>query len=169
VRTDRRLFTTLAAPSLLARRIQIIQYFQYIRHYGALSTGTRILPVAVSIAVGSVVGTRMAGRVGTRGIVVTGLALFGLSFAWIAVSATDEPYLQIAAQMVIMGTGLGLTSPPATESMLSVLPPAKAGNRLSGQRRHARGRRCPGRRRHRQRLHWSVPVLPGGRRGEEPP
>jgi predicted MFS family arabinose efflux permease len=105
----------------------ITQYFQYIRHYGAMSTGARILPVAVSIAVGSVVGARLAGRLGTRVIVVTGLALFGLSFAWIAVSTATEPYPQIAAQMVIMGTGLGLTSTPATESILSVLPPAKAG------------------------------------------
>jgi EmrB/QacA subfamily drug resistance transporter len=105
----------------------ITQYFQYIRHYGALSTGTRILPVAASIAIGSVVGARLASRLGTRVIVVTGLVLFGLSFAWIAASTVTEPYLQIAAQMVIMGTGLGLTSTPATESILSVLPPAKAG------------------------------------------
>ena len=105
----------------------ITQYFQYIRHYGALSTGTRILPVAVSIAIGSVAGARLASRLGTRVIVVSGLAMFGLSFAWIAVSAATEPYPQIAAQMVIMGTGLGLTSTPATESILSVLPPAKAG------------------------------------------
>ena len=105
----------------------ITQYFQYIRHYDALSTGIRILPVAVSIAAGSVVGAQLAGRLGTRVIVVAGLVLFGLSFAWIAVSTVTEPYPQIAAQMVIMGTGLGLTSTPATESILSVLPPAKAG------------------------------------------
>ena len=105
----------------------ITQYLQYIRHYDALSTGTRILPVAVSIAVGSVAGAQLARRLGTRVVVVTGLVVFGLSFAWIGVSAVTEPYLQIAAQMVIMGVGLGLTSTPATESILSVLPPAKAG------------------------------------------
>ena len=38
--------------------------------------------------------------------------------------------------MVSMGTGLGLTSTPATESILSVLPPAKAG---VGQPAHERG------------------------------
>jgi hypothetical protein len=37
------------------------------------------------------------------------------------------PYDQIVAQMVLMGLGLGLTTAPATESILSVLPPAKAG------------------------------------------
>jgi hypothetical protein len=33
----------------------------------------------------------------------------------------------IVVQMLMMGTGLGLTTAPATESILSVLPPAKAG------------------------------------------
>ncbi len=37
------------------------------------------------------------------------------------------PYDQIVGQMVLMGLGLGLTTAPATESILSVLPPAKAG------------------------------------------
>jgi predicted MFS family arabinose efflux permease len=118
---------TIAFFALFGFIFLITQYFQYIRHYGALSTGTRILPVAVSIAAGSIVGAQLASRLGTRVIVVSGLVLFGLSFAWIAVSTVTEPYPQIAAQMVIMGTGLGLTSTPATESILSVLPPAKAG------------------------------------------
>ncbi len=118
---------TVAFFALFGFIFLITQYFQFIRGYGTLSTGVRILPVAVSIAVGSVAGARLASRIGTRVIVVFGLAIFGIAFAWIAVSATNEPYLQIAAQMVIMGTGLGLTSTPATESILSVLPPAKAG------------------------------------------
>jgi EmrB/QacA subfamily drug resistance transporter len=105
----------------------ITQYFQFIRHYGTLSTGVRILPVALSIAVGSILGARAAGRVGTRMVVVTGLVLFGVSFAWIAASPAYESYARIAAQMLIMGAGLGLTTAPATESILSVLPPAKAG------------------------------------------
>jgi EmrB/QacA subfamily drug resistance transporter len=105
----------------------ITQYMQFVRHFGTLSTGVRILPVAASIAVGSVIGAALAGRFGTRSLVVTGLTLFGAALAWIGVSSAGEPYLQIAAQMVAMGFGLGLTSTPATESILSVLPPAKAG------------------------------------------
>jgi EmrB/QacA subfamily drug resistance transporter len=118
---------TVAFFALFGFIFLVTQYFQFVRGYGALSTGVRILPVAGSIAVGSVLGARLAGRIGTRAVVVTGLVLFGAAFAWIAVSATGEPYLQIAVQMVLMGGGLGLTSAPATESILSVLPAAKAG------------------------------------------
>ncbi|WP_041258720.1 MFS transporter [Pseudofrankia inefficax] len=118
---------TVAFFALFGFIFLITQYFQFIRGFGTVSTGVRILPVALTIALGSVTGTLLAGRLGTRTIVVTGLVLFGGSFAWIAVSSTYQPYLQIAAQMVLMGTGLGLTTAPATESILSVLPAAKAG------------------------------------------
>jgi EmrB/QacA subfamily drug resistance transporter len=118
---------TVSFFTLLGFIFLITQYFQFVRGYGTLSTGVRILPVAVSIAVGSVAGARLAIRIGTRVNVTSGLILFGLAFAWIADSAATEPYLLVAAQMVIMGTALGLISTPATESILSVLPPAKAG------------------------------------------
>ena len=55
----------------------ITQYFQLIRGYGTLSTGARILPVALSIAVASVLGAHLAPRVGTKAVVTTGLLMFG--------------------------------------------------------------------------------------------
>jgi EmrB/QacA subfamily drug resistance transporter len=118
---------TVAFFALFGFIFVITQYFQFVRGYGPLSTGARILPVAMSIALGSVLGARFVRNFGTRRIVVTGLLLLGSAFAWIAVSPTDQAYLWIVCQMVIMGTGLGLTTTPATESILSVLPPAKAG------------------------------------------
>jgi EmrB/QacA subfamily drug resistance transporter len=118
---------TVAFFALFGFIFLITQYFQFIRGYGTLSTGVRILPVAVSIAVGSVVGAALASRIGTRVIVVTGLVLFGSAFAWIASSPTFVAYDVVVGQMVVMGLGLGLTTAPATESILSVLPPAKAG------------------------------------------
>jgi MFS family permease len=81
----------------------------------------------MTIAVGSVLGARLVDRLGTRALVVAGLSLLGASFGWIAMSSTFTPYTTIVAQMALMGTGLGLTTAPATESILNVLPPAKAG------------------------------------------
>jgi EmrB/QacA subfamily drug resistance transporter len=118
---------TVAFFALFGFIFLVTQYFQFLRGYGALSTGTRILPVAITIAIGSVGGVLLAGRIGTRAVVSTGLLLLGSSFGWIALSSTFMPYDQIVGQMVLMGLGLGLTTAPATESILSVLPPAKAG------------------------------------------
>jgi hypothetical protein len=107
----------------------ITQYFQLIREYGPLSTGARILPVAGSIAVASIIGGVLAPRTGTRVLVVTGLMSFGAAMLWIAgVVEVDTPYATvIVAQMVLMGIGIGLIQTPATESIMQVLPPARAG------------------------------------------
>jgi EmrB/QacA subfamily drug resistance transporter len=118
---------TVAFFALFGFIFLITQYFQFIRGYDTLSTGARILPVALSIGAASVLGARLAGRLGTRAIVTTGLLLFGGAFLWIAQAGTATPYPVIVVQMLLMGTGLGLTSAPATESILSVLSPAKAG------------------------------------------
>ena len=106
----------------------VTQYFQFVRGYGTLSTGARILPVALSIAVASVVGAQLAPRIGTKAVVTAGLISFGASFLWISTVAVDASYAAvIVPQMVLMGLGMGLISTPATESILLVLPPARAG------------------------------------------
>lgn len=107
----------------------ITQYFQVLREFGPLSTGARILPVAVSLAVASIVGGLLAPRLGTRVVVVTGLVCFGTAMAWVAVSVDADTlyWSTIVPQMLLMGAGIGLVSTPATESIMLVLPPARAG------------------------------------------
>ncbi len=106
----------------------ITQYMQFVRDWGPLSTGARIVPVALSIAVASVVGTQLAQRLGTKLVVTTGLVLFGSAFLWISTVSAEASYSSvIVPQMVLMGLGMGLIQTPATESILQVLPPARAG------------------------------------------
>jgi predicted MFS family arabinose efflux permease len=106
----------------------ITQYFQFVRGYGALSTGARILPVATSIAVASVLGAQLAPRIGTKAVVTSGMVLFGSAFLWISTVDVSASYATvIVPQMVMMGLGMGLITTPATESILLVLPPARAG------------------------------------------
>ncbi len=118
---------TVAFFSLFGFIFLITQYMQFIRGYGTLSTGLRILPVALSLGAFSVLGANLAARLGTRIIVCTGLVLLGASFLWIAQDSATISYGIIVIQMLMMGSGIGLISTPATESILSVLPPAKAG------------------------------------------
>ena len=125
----------------------VTQYFQFVRGYGTLSTGARILPVALSIAVASVVGAALAPRIGTKIVVTIGMVLFGSAFLWISTASVTTSYThEIVPQMVLMGLGMGLISTPATESILLVLPPARAGVGSAGQRRDPRARRHPRRR-----------------------
>jgi hypothetical protein len=106
----------------------VTQYFQSLKGWGPLSTGVRLLPVAMSVAISSVLGTRLAVRVGTKAIVGTGLLLMGAFYLWVASSTSlGTGYLTIAIQMLVLGTGMGLASAPATEAIMGVVPKAKAG------------------------------------------
>jgi EmrB/QacA subfamily drug resistance transporter len=105
----------------------VTQYFQFLKGYGPLSTGVRLLPVATCVAISSILGARFAVRIGTKLIVASGLALMAAFYVWVTSAAAATGYGTIAAQMVVLGTGMGLTSAPATEAIMGVVPKAKAG------------------------------------------
>jgi EmrB/QacA subfamily drug resistance transporter len=105
----------------------ITQYFQFLNGYSPLETGVRMLPVAGAIAVTSVVGTRLAVHAGTKVVVAAGLVLFSAAFLWISSASTATSYVEVVGQMVLLGSGLGLTSAPATEAIMGVVPKEKAG------------------------------------------
>jgi EmrB/QacA subfamily drug resistance transporter len=105
----------------------ITQYFQFIKGYSAFETGLRLLPVAVSIAVASIVGPRIVERIGTTAVVAGGLATFAAGLAWASTADAATPYLEITLQMVLLGGGLGLTTAPGTEAIMGSLSADKAG------------------------------------------
>src|SRR5205085_5085652 len=105
----------------------VTQYFQFLKGYGPLSTGVRLLPVASSVAISSILGARLAVRFGTKLIVASGLISMVAFYLWVATSSATTSYGTIAAQMIVLGTGMGLTSAPATEAIMGVVPKAKAG------------------------------------------
>jgi EmrB/QacA subfamily drug resistance transporter len=119
---------TISFFTLLGFIFLITQYFQFIRAYSPLSAGVHLLPVAGAVAAGSVLGTRLAVRVGTKTIVTAGLALQAGFYFW--AGGTISPTLGygiIAIQMVVYGLGMGLTSAPATESIMGAVAADQAG------------------------------------------
>ena len=108
----------------------VTQYFQFVRGYTPLGTGVRILPVAISIAVAAVIGTKLAVRVGNKAVVTMGLLSFGGALLWIAALMPHgqfTSYTTLAATMLLGGGGLGLLSAPATEAIMGVVSKEKAG------------------------------------------
>ncbi|GAA1876314.1 MFS transporter [Williamsia serinedens] len=105
----------------------VTQYFQSVRSYGALETGLRMLPVAISLAAFALVGPRLAVAVGSKIVVALGLASLSAAFLWASTVGQDTDYLVIVGQMILLGGGLGLTSAPATEAIMGVVAPEKAG------------------------------------------
>jgi EmrB/QacA subfamily drug resistance transporter len=105
----------------------VTQMFQFLKGYGPLSTGVRLLPVAACVAISSILGTKLAVRFGTKLVVALGLLLMAAFYLWVSTSSVSTRYGTIAAQMVVLGTGMGLTSAPATEAIMGVVPRAKSG------------------------------------------
>ncbi len=103
------------------------QYFQFIKSYDPLSAGVHLLPVACSVGVASVLGTRAAVRFGTKLVVTAGLVMVSAFYLWVATATATTAYSTIAVQMVLYGVGMGLTSAPATEAIMGAVPRAKAG------------------------------------------
>ena len=148
---------TVAFFSLFGFIFLMTQYFQFIKRYGPLSAGVHLLPVATSVGIASVLGTKLAVRFGTKLVVAGGLLMVATFYGWVAaVIAPTTGYGVIAAQMVLYGIGMGFTSAPATEAIMGVVLDRQGRRRLGRQRRHAPARRNPGCRRDRQRLRLAL-------------
>ena len=138
---------TITFFALMGFIFVITLYFQFLKGYGPLSTGIRLLPVAVLTGVTSVVGTRLAvkrdeaGRRRRNGL-PRDRARLGHRQQRPAPATSRSP-----ARWSSSGRGSALTSAPATESIMGAVSAAKAGvssavrRRDANHRRHARGRR----------------------------
>jgi EmrB/QacA subfamily drug resistance transporter len=119
---------TVAFFTLFGFIFLMTQYFQFVRTYSPLSTGVHLLPVAISVAIGSTAGTRLAIRLGTKAVVTAGLVLQAIFYFWVASDISPTfGYGLIAIQMVVYGLGMGLTTAPATESIMGAVAADQAG------------------------------------------
>jgi EmrB/QacA subfamily drug resistance transporter len=118
---------TVAFFALFGFIFMVTQYFQFLKAYSPLETGIRMLPVAASLAAAAIIGTRLAVNIGNKAVVSTGLGSIAVAFLWVSTASAATPYLEIAGQMILLGAGLGLTSAPATEAIMGVVPKEKAG------------------------------------------
>jgi EmrB/QacA subfamily drug resistance transporter len=118
---------TISFFSLMGFIFLVTLYFQFLKGYAPFSTGLRLLPVATLTGITSVLGTGLAVRSGAKLVVAAGLVSLAAGLAWTATASASTTYLTIAGQMVLIGSGIGLTSAPATESIMGAVPRAKAG------------------------------------------
>jgi EmrB/QacA subfamily drug resistance transporter len=118
---------TITFFSMMGFIFLVTMYFQFLKGYSPLGTGLRLLPVAGTVAVTSVVGTKLAVRSGTKFVVSAGLVSLSAGLAWTSFGTASTSYIVIAAREVFLGAGMGLTSAPATESIMGAVSAAKAG------------------------------------------
>ena len=148
---------TVASFTLFGFIFLITLFFQFVKGYAPLSTGVHLLPVALSVGLGSVAGTQLAVRFGTKLIVTLGLVAMAAFYGWAAATTSATlGYGVISVQMVLYGLGLGpdLGTRHRVDHGRGVAASGRGG--VGGQRHDPAARRHPGRGRDRQRVRVAV-------------
>jgi MFS family permease len=109
------------------------QYFQLGLGYSPLATGLRLLPWTATPMVVAPLAGALADRIGTRPLLVTGLALQAGGLAWVASQATagSSGYGRFVAPLIIAGVGVSMAIPTAPTAVLGAVGSADVG-RASG-------------------------------------
>ena len=106
----------------------LTQIYQFVLGYSPFAAGVRSLPSAVALTLAVPAGYQAgAARAGLNVAVASGLLAMsaGLGYLALATGRTTYPHYLIAA--TVMAVGTGLTTAPATQSVLSCLTPASFG------------------------------------------
>ncbi|WP_232237294.1 MULTISPECIES: DHA2 family efflux MFS transporter permease subunit [Actinoalloteichus] len=108
--------------------VVLYPFFQTVFGWSGLLSTAAILPMAGLMMVASGLAPRLAERVGARATMTTGVFLAGAGLALLAtLVSVDGGYLTVLPGMIVMGTGMGLSMPPATEAITSALPRERQG------------------------------------------
>jgi EmrB/QacA subfamily drug resistance transporter len=118
---------TLVSFALFGSVFLLLQYFQFVLGYSPLEAGVLAVPVALAMMVVSPNAPRFVQRLGTKRVVVTGLLIAAAAMACYASDTIMSSFAGGAGVRLLFGVGLGLTSAPATESIMGSLPPSRAG------------------------------------------
>ena len=102
-------------------------YVQFVRGYSPLLAGVSTLPLALTLVVVAPRSAVLAEKLGTGRVIGGGFLLVAAGFGVLAFLEPSSSYLVILAALVLLGAGMSLTAAPATGSIMSAVPHAKAG------------------------------------------
>jgi EmrB/QacA subfamily drug resistance transporter len=118
---------TLISFALYGSVFLLIQYFQFVLGYSPLEAGLLAMPVAIGMMATSPNAPRLVLRWGTKRVVVLGLLTVAGAMFLYGSDLVMSSFVGGCAVRLMFGIGLGLTSAPATESIMGSLPPSRAG------------------------------------------
>ncbi|PRX48645.1 EmrB/QacA subfamily drug resistance transporter [Prauserella shujinwangii] len=108
--------------------VVLYPFFQTVFGWSGLRSTAALLPMAGLMMITSGVAPRLAERVGARATMVAGILLTAAGLALLAtLVSVDGGYLAVLPGMIAMGTGMGLSMPPATAAITSALPRERQG------------------------------------------
>lgn len=102
-------------------------YLQFVRGYSPLRAGLATLPLALALAAFSPRSAAAAERFGSGRVMAFGFAVIAAGLAVLTAVGPHTPYVVLALALALLGSGMSFTVAPATGSIMSAVPPGKAG------------------------------------------
>ena len=103
------------------------QFLQLVQAMTPLQSGIAMLPGAGGLLVASLLSPVIAQRIGARATVVTGLTVVMLGLALASTYRVDTSYWFIGITLGLIGVGMGITLPQATNAVLASVPRQRSG------------------------------------------
>jgi len=117
----------LVYASLMGMMFFLPQFLQLVQGNTPVESGLSMLPGAGGMLIASLFSPRVAERIGTRTTVLIGFFLVTVGFGVAAFMDAGSPYVLVGGSLGIIGFGLGMVLPQATNGVLAATPPERAG------------------------------------------
>lgn len=118
---------TLAFFALFGVTFFLTFYLQFARAYSPFQAGLRLLPVALALAFFAPRSDALVRRIGAKATCGLGMLLVAAAFAIYQLIALRTNIWLLEGLLFLQGAGMANVVAPATNSLLSVVPQAKAG------------------------------------------
>jgi EmrB/QacA subfamily drug resistance transporter len=103
-------------------------YLQQVNGYSPLKAGLAVFPAGVFTLIGSLTGTRIVNRLGSRRQLIIGPGLAAIGLSWLAQTQAGSSYSgHVLGPLMLTGLGLGLSFVPMTIAATAGIPDHQAG------------------------------------------
>jgi EmrB/QacA subfamily drug resistance transporter len=119
---------TISAFAMMGSMYFFSQFLQSVQGYSPIVAALSMFPMTLSVITFTMLSVRMDRKMGTKFTMSLGLLLSGAGlFLFSLVADVHTPYAYILLVQIVLGSGIGFTISPATNMIMSSLPPSRAG------------------------------------------
>ncbi len=118
---------TFAFLGMFSTFFVLTQYLQYVQGYTPLQAGVRGLPFAITMIIVSPRSADLAAAHGVQRVVGAGMGTMVLGLVMFSFAGLDTGYGYIAATLVVLAAGVGMTMPSLSSGIVQSVPMHKAG------------------------------------------
>jgi EmrB/QacA subfamily drug resistance transporter len=118
----------MLTASLFGAVFLFAQYLQISLGYDPLAAGLRFMPWTATLFVVAPLAGALNDRLGSRPLLVAGLALQGIGLAWVAYNVDQgSPYSSSVVALVIAGCGTSMALPSSQNAVMNAVAPRYLG------------------------------------------